>query len=433
MSVRRSGKSGRWARSALQGTSATKAASTRRSRTAAVSASFVPVMSSMRTAGYLRWYPASTGGSRLAVVLSRAPRRRTPCGVEPATAALASSASRSSLSAYASSSSPAGDRKRRLRSRTNSSVPRVSSSCFTRVVTFEGTRCSLRAALRTPPSSTTALKIWSWARSIVIPFSRTPCSLLFTILWQSASLASVHDGAHCSRRTRGPRVRDGRWTVRLHAALAAHARGRHAHPRAGRHARSGELPRVPRRRRSLHGAEPVSGAVRAARARRGRGVHRRDGNDGVVPALDRAAVPRGRRECVGPGGSLGVDTAAPRGERPRRLGRPGLLRRRHRDCLVRAGRSRVGRPEDLSGHDMAGSRRGLVGRRDPLLEHARNGAAGGGGSARHGGAPPPHPATRARLLRVRVRLHRPRDGPAPRPPARRFPLPPVFPAVAPAL
>ena len=43
--------------------------------------------------------------------------------------------------------------------RRKSLVPSLSSSCFTRVVTFEGTRLSRVAALVMPPCSTTALKI----------------------------------------------------------------------------------------------------------------------------------------------------------------------------------------------------------------------------------------------------------------------------------
>jgi hypothetical protein len=85
-----------------------------RSLTAAVSASFVPVCNSSRTFGYVSWNFASRRGSRLALVLSKAPSRSTPEGDCPDTTVRASSARRSSLSAYASSDSPLGEKHKPL-------------------------------------------------------------------------------------------------------------------------------------------------------------------------------------------------------------------------------------------------------------------------------------------------------------------------------
>ena len=121
ISTSRSRNSGNAASALSLGVSATKAASSRRSFTAAVSVSLVPVCSSIRTSGNVAWKRASTAGRRLAQMLSSAPKRSTPVGDWPETACLASSARRSRLSAYARRDLPFGDSTSRWRSRKNSS------------------------------------------------------------------------------------------------------------------------------------------------------------------------------------------------------------------------------------------------------------------------------------------------------------------------
>ena len=59
------------------------AASSSPRSTRAASAAVVPVASSRRTAGFALWKRASTGGSRVAAVLSRAPSFSAPCGARP--------------------------------------------------------------------------------------------------------------------------------------------------------------------------------------------------------------------------------------------------------------------------------------------------------------------------------------------------------------
>src|ERR1700748_2557384 len=84
------------------------------------------------------------------------------------------------------------------------------SSCLIRVVTAEGTRCSLWAALITPPSSTTLLNTWRSAKFMAqafIRFQRTSISIIFNIIEYEDRLCQSRDRENI-RAIRGQRRPD---------------------------------------------------------------------------------------------------------------------------------------------------------------------------------------------------------------------------------
>src|SRR3954452_6752142 len=101
------------------------------------------------------------------------------------------------------------ERGRRCRSRWNSVTPSDVSSCLMRVVTPDGTRCSLRAAFVTPPSSTTLLNTLRSTKSMgkSVLFMRTTYSLIFVFAECLIGLFSSDEQQICRafRNCRGNR------------------------------------------------------------------------------------------------------------------------------------------------------------------------------------------------------------------------------------
>ncbi|CDN59839.1 Permeases of the major facilitator superfamily [Burkholderia cenocepacia H111] len=227
------------------------------------------------------------------------------------------------------------------------------------------------------------------------------------------------------------RRRARRRPFRVHAAVAADARGRLDRPESRRLACVRKLCGLLRRRGQLRGAARRAGADGALRARGDRAADRRDGHRSLAAGVARRAFRRGRRQCMDVRVHVAMGVAASGRAGCARMER-GDLRgagRRHRgdgadrQCAGRpacggglAGfRSVVGRPvgRDLA-HVRCGAGRGAraanVARCRATCGHRRAGRPGGAG--RHATPSRGRRVARRAVRRTGLRLHHHRDVPA---------------------
>ncbi len=345
ISTSSSSKAGTDDRLARSNGSETKAASISKRSSCRSMARVVPVCSSIVTSGNCAWKAARIGGSRAPAALSSEPSRRTPRTTPLRSSCSARSAIRSSASAWPRRVRPASVRVRPRPSRRNRATPSRASNCLIRVVTLDGTRCSIAAARVTPPSRTTQRKMSRSSRSIVLIRETYVTKIHFPRMAGGVQRGRhehsptrpdrfrTHTLAGRRQRPRRPGGRHGHRALRVHAPDAADDARRHPHGRRGGGMGRGELRRVSGRRPDGLVVRRQS-AARAAPESRRRGAHH--GGDGggrprrTGPSRGRIAGPGRRVQRLGPGLCQRLVPGRARPAPGRRARRLDLYRRRLR-------------------------------------------------------------------------------------------------------